>query len=235
MKRPFLTCEWRNLFLATYAVPPALLQPHVPASLELDTRDGNAFVSLVAFEFLNMRFRGIPCWGYRRFPELNLRFYVRHGSDRGVIFLREWVRPRLIAWVARAVYNEPYRVAPLTYSCHDDAAGRSMEYRLTYGGREHVLRICGSKPAFRPDPGSDEHFFKEHSWGFGRTRPGVGLRYEVAHPVWDVFPVQSYRVDLDWGRVYGHEWEALSKATPVSTVFAVGSAVAVYPKMPLDG
>ena len=235
MKRPFLTAEWRNLFLATYAVPPALLQARLPRGLELDTRDGNAFVSLVAFEFLNTRFRGIPCWGYRRFPELNLRFYVRQGHDRGVIFLREFVRPRLIAWVARAIYNEPYRVAPLTSHCHDDGDGRTMEYRLTHGGREYVLRVSGRKPAYSPNRDSDEHFFKEHYWGFGRTRRGEALRYEVAHPVWEVFPVQSYHIDLDWVSVYGPEWEALNKATPVSTVFAVGSAIAVYPKTMLAG
>ena len=58
MKRPFLTAEWRNLFLATYAVPPSLLRTHLPAGLELDTRDGNAFVSLVAFQFIHTRVLG---------------------------------------------------------------------------------------------------------------------------------------------------------------------------------
>jgi hypothetical protein len=60
------------------------------------------------------------------------------------------------------------------------------------------------------------------------------VRYEVTHPPWEVFPVHEYRIDLDWGSVYGPEWRWLSKAAPISTVFAVGSAVAVYPKGRLD-
>jgi uncharacterized protein YqjF (DUF2071 family) len=64
MKRPFLTAEWRNLLLATYAVPPSLLTPRLPPGLELDTKNGNAFVSLVAFEFLNTRVLGVPCRRY---------------------------------------------------------------------------------------------------------------------------------------------------------------------------
>ena len=77
MGSPFLTATWSNLFLASYAVPPTLLEPRLPPGTELDTRDGHAFVSLVAFEFLDTRVRGIAWPGYRNFAELNLRFYVR--------------------------------------------------------------------------------------------------------------------------------------------------------------
>jgi uncharacterized protein YqjF (DUF2071 family) len=230
MKRPFLTAQWRNLFLATYAVPPSLLTPRLPPGLELDTRNGDAFVSLVAFEFVDTRVLGVPWPGYRHFPELNLRFYVRHGGERGVIFVREFVQQRLVAWLARWIYHEPYQIASLTSHCQDNAQTRTMDYRLRWAGRAHVLRVTGRKPAYVPPLTSDEHFFKEHRWGYGRTRRGQGIRYEVTHPVWEVFPVQSYHIDLDWGRVYGPEWEALNKATPMSTAFAVGSAICVYPK-----
>jgi uncharacterized protein YqjF (DUF2071 family) len=230
MPRPFLTAEWRNLFLATYAVPPSLLKPSLPPGLELDTRNGDAFVSLVAFQFVNTHVLGVEWPGYRDFPELNLRFYVRHGGDRGVVFVREIVSLRLVAWLARAIYNEPYRVAPLTSHCHEGEDSQTMEYRLMWAGRAQVLRVTGRKPAFLPDAASVEHFFKEHHWGYGRTRRGQTLRYEVTHPPWEVFPVQSYLIDFDWAEVYGPQWDLLSKAGPMSTVFAVGSAVAVYPK-----
>lgn len=230
MPRPFLTAEWRNLFLATYAVPPALLQPRLPPGLELDTRDGYAFVSVVAFEFLDTRVLGVPWPGYRDFAELNLRFYVHRGAERGVVFVREFVPQRLVAWIARTVYNEPYLAAPLSTERRDGPDRLTMTYRLRFAGREHVLEVTGGKPAFRPAETSDEHFFKEHHWGFGRTRRGAGLRYRVEHPVWDVYRVQGHRIDLDWAAVYGPEWEFLGKAAPVSTVFAVGSAVNVYPK-----
>src|SRR5215213_8997960 len=108
MARPFLTARWHNLFLATYPVPPALLEPRLPPGLTLDLRDGRAFVSLVAFEFLDTRVLGVPWPGYRDFAELNLRFYARRGEERGVVFLREFVPRFLIAWLARKLYNEPY-------------------------------------------------------------------------------------------------------------------------------
>ncbi len=230
MGRPFLTAEWGNLFLATYAVPPALLEKRLPPGLELDTRDGSAFVSLVAFEFLHTRVLGVPWPCYRNFPELNLRFYVRRGGERGVVFVREFVPQRLVAWLARLLYNEPYRAAPLTSHRREDGASRTVEYRLHFGGREHLVTVTGALPSYLPAESSDEHFFKEEHWGFGTTRRGRTLRYEVAHPVWEVLRVLSCRIDLDWAAVYGPEWDFLGKAAPFSTVFAVGSPIQVYPK-----
>lgn len=235
MRRAFLTAEWRNLFLATYAVPPVLLQKYLPPGLELDTRDGDAFVSLVAFQFVHTRVLGVPWPGYRSFPELNLRFYVRHGGDRGIVFVREIVSRRLVAWMARTIYNEHFRIAPLTCHCHEDEDGRTIEYRLTWAGRQQLLRVSGRKPTYLPGLDSDEHFFKEHRWGYGRTRRGQTLRYEVTHPPWQVFPVQAYHIDMDWASVYGPEWKFLNKATPLSTVFVDGSAIALYPKHRLLG
>jgi uncharacterized protein YqjF (DUF2071 family) len=234
MPRPFLTAEWRNLFLATYAVPPALLQPRLPPGLELDTRDGDAFVSLVAFEFCNTRVLGIAWPGYKNFAELNLRFYVRHGGERGVVFVREFVPARLVAWMARLLYNEPYRAAPLLAVCKDEPERRSMEYRLEWAGRIHRITVTGSKPGVLPSETSTEQLFKEHRWGFGVTRRGQPLRYEVVHPRWEVLPVQSFHIDLDWASVYGPEWGFLATATPYSTILAIGSAIAVHPHGKLE-
>jgi uncharacterized protein YqjF (DUF2071 family) len=229
MPRPFLTAQWRNLFLATYAVPPALLEKRLAPGLSLDLRDGSAFVSLVAFEFQRTRVLGIPWPGFTDFAELNLRFYVRLGEERGVMFVREFVPQRFVAWVARVRYNEPYLAAPLTAGRHEDSEQIRMDYRLTYAGRQHRIQVTGGKPAFRPEETSLEHFFKEHHWGFGRTRSGQCLRYQVEHPVWEVYPVRSWELDFDWKAVYGGEWEFLTREKPMSTVLAVGSPIQVLP------
>jgi hypothetical protein len=230
MPRPFLTARWHNLFLATFPVPPALLEKRLPTGLTLDLRDGSAFVSLVAFEFLDTRVLGIPWPGYRNFGELNLRYYVRHGDERGVVFIREFVPRRLIAWIARWIYNEPYLAAPITATRQETADGIDMTYRLDFAGREHRIEVSGAKPAFTPEADSLEHFFKEHHWGFGMTRRGEPLRYEVAHPVWDVYPVRRYELRFDFAAVYGEEWGFLGETKPISTILALGSAISVFPR-----
>jgi uncharacterized protein YqjF (DUF2071 family) len=229
-RRTFLTARWCNLILANYAVPEELLRPRLPPGVVLDTRDGHCWASLVAFQFLDTRVLGVGWPGFRHFPEWNLRFYVREGENRGVCFVREFVPRWLTATLARVIYNEPYRCARMTMDVDERADCVVASYSVRWGGRAHVLSAVGVKPAVRPDAESVEHFFKEHSWGYGTSRRGQLVRYEVNHPEWDVYPVREFAADVDWATLYGPEWAVMQKADPASVVLAVGSEVSVYPK-----
>ena len=229
-RRAFLSARWERLCLVTYDVDPARLAPLLHPELELDTRDGRAFVSLVAFDFLDTRVLGIPWPGYRSFPEVNLRFYVRHGDRRGVVFIREYVPKRLIAWIARGLYNEPYRAAPMQSFYNETNSGPEIRHALTQGGRQHTLKMHLGNSVSTPPEDSTAHFFKEHSWGFGQSRRGKLLRYQVWHPKWETRPVESLSLDWDFESVYGPEWADLTQAEPYHTAFALGSEIRVYPK-----
>jgi uncharacterized protein YqjF (DUF2071 family) len=230
MPWPFLTARWTNVCLLTYPVPAELLRPRLPPGLELDLRDGHAFVSLVAFDFLDTRVRGIAWPGYRNFAELNLRYYVRRGDERGVVFIREIVPRHLITSIARGIYNEPYVTAPLASRTTEDANTVTAERRLIWCGTTHLISVTGRKPAFLPNETTDEHFFKEHHWGYGVSHRGRTTSYRVEHPAWEVYAVESYKLEFDWAAVYGPEWKFLEAQAPCSKVFAVGSPIAVYPK-----
>jgi hypothetical protein len=227
--RPFLTATWRSLAIITYAVPPERVAPHLPPGVEPDTRGGEAFASLVGFDFLDTRVLGVPWPGYRRFPEFNLRFYAQHDGRRGVAFYRELVPKRLVAWIARTLYGEPYRAVPMQNTPRITADTLTMTYRFDWKGREQRVRVRGQRPARFPETeDSTADFFKEHRWGFGTTRGGRPVRYEVLHPRWKIYPVNECHVQLDWGSVYGPEWQFLADADPVSVVLAKGSPVEVY-------
>ena len=230
MPRAFLTARWHNLILANYAVPEGLLTPLLPPGVELDCRDGLCWASLVGFQFLDTRVVGIAWPGFRNFPEWNLRFYVRREGRRGVVFVREFVPQWLVSSVARLVYNEPYRAAPMGMSVTEAGGQVTADYTLTWAGKVHRMTAVGRTPVVRPGPASVEHFFKEHSWGFGTSHTGRLIRYRVEHPEWDVYPVERFAVDLDWGTLYGPEWAGMNGTEPASVAFAVGSAVRVYPK-----
>jgi uncharacterized protein len=226
----FLTARWSNLVLLTYAVPRDALASYVPPGCDLDVREGSAFVSLVAFDFLETRVLGMSWPGYRNFPEINLRFYVRQGADRGVCFIREYVPRRLVAWIARRIYNEPYAVAQMASTVEERVTGIRVRHELGVGGTVNTVEVVAGKPAVVPAEDSTEHFFKEHSWGFGTSRRGALVRYRVDHPVWETYPVQSWKLDWNWAAVYGQRWGFLQEAKPMSVILARGSGVKVYPK-----
>jgi uncharacterized protein YqjF (DUF2071 family) len=233
MKTPFLTARWTNLALITYRLNPAMLQPFVPPGCVLDLKDGSAFVSLVAFDFVDTRVLGIPWPGFIKFPEINLRFYVRYadqsGEHRGVCFIREFVAKKTVARLANWLYNESYLVAPMTSSVTHHSETITVRHRLSVDGRDNTVEMIGSKQTICPPCDSTECFFKEHEWGFGTSRSNRLIRYKVTHPVWNIHPVQSFKIDWDWNAVYGPHWASLQDMEPISVILAEGSAVKVFP------
>src|SRR5262249_9648628 len=70
--------HWSEWLFLHWPVPAQSVRPHVPASLELDTWDGNPWMSLVAFRLQRVRHRWLPSLGLvANIIELNLRTYVR--------------------------------------------------------------------------------------------------------------------------------------------------------------
>ncbi|MCA9601635.1 MAG: DUF2071 domain-containing protein [Polyangiales bacterium] len=223
---PFLTASWRDLCLVTWAVPDALLAPHVPAGLELDRWEGSALVSLVAFRFEDTRVFGLPWPGFTAFPELNLRVYVRRGDCRGVCFVREYVPSPVVAWIARTVYNEPYRAAPYR--------AEATRHVLNVGGRKHSIEWDTRGAAEVPGPDTLAHFLKEHDTGFGRARSGETRAYRVEHPTWRAWLDVESELDVDFGLLYGNEWSVLGTMAPRSVIVAEGSPVQVFGAASLD-
>ena len=90
--QPFLTANWRYLAMLNYVVDPCLITSLVPTGTEIDFENGETFLSVVGFLFLDTRLLGFPIPLHRDFEEVNLRFYVRRKSAdtwrRGVVFIR---------------------------------------------------------------------------------------------------------------------------------------------------
>ena len=110
LPRMFLRTAWYHLTMLNFPADPVILRRYVPAGTELDFWQGRAYVSLVGFRMQDTRVLGVPIPWHRNFEEVNLRFYVRRqdptGWRRGVVFIKEIVPRRMIAWVARRFYNE---------------------------------------------------------------------------------------------------------------------------------
>lgn len=229
MKRVFLRAEWRDLILANYAVDPVLLEPRLPPGLEPDRFEGQAVCSLVGFRFLHTRVLGVKWPGFVNFPEINLRFYVRERESgrRGVVFVRELVTSRFVASVARGLYNEPYSKARISDRIEERDDERRVEYRFEIGGSTGRIGVRAEAEAFVPPEDSTEHWFKEHQWGYGTTRSGRLLRYEVHHPIWACHRVRDWSIEVDWGRIYGEAWGPMNDAQPLSVMLAQGSAISV--------
>lgn len=226
----FLTAEWRSLVMLNYQVEPSLLLALVPRGTVLDQFAGKTYVSAVGFMFLRSKVLGIPVPFHRNFEELNLRFYVRRphpdGDRRGVVFLRELVPRRAIAWVARTFYNEQYLAVPMAHRLALSPDGGSAEYRYHSTRSWHSLALETRGAAQKAVDGSLEQFITEHYWGYVSQRDGSTLEYQVEHPSWNIF--QAGRASFDCSpETYGARF-ADALVTPSSAFLADGSPIVVH-------
>ena len=225
MSSPFLTATWRHLVLLNWRVNEDLLVPHLPSGVELDRWDGDCWASLVGFQFLHMSVKGVPAFGYRDFPEINLRFYVKRQVNgetrRGVVFIREITPHLMVGWVARALYNEPYTTMPMRQSVDES----HTRYQLQIDGQWQGLGVRAAG-AWR-DQDEAELFITEHYWGYNTQRNGDAMEYQVEHPTWRARSIEPDCLDLDIEKLYGEQWAQALGTKPDSMVFAEGSGVTV--------
>jgi uncharacterized protein YqjF (DUF2071 family) len=231
----FLTAEWRDLAMLNYEVDPAVLAALVPYRTELDAWNGRTFVSVVGFRFLGTRVLGVGIPRHRDFEEVNLRFYVRRkaaeGWRRGVVFVREIVPRRAIAWLARTVYNENYVALPMRHEVTGTREGTSSPRRAVYewfhARRWHRLSLDFAGDPYLPPEDSEETFITEHYWGYARQRDGGTVEYQVEHPRWAIWRAINAALDCDVAGFYGPELASFLSTSPSSAFMAQGSDVIV--------
>lgn len=229
----FLTAEWRYLLMLNYEIDPQILASRVPAGTELDLWSGKAYVSMVGFQFLHTRLRGIAIPFHRNFSEVNLRFYVRRQSGnewrRGVAFIKEIVPLPAVSLVARWVYNENYVTLPMRdrieLAATQDRGSVTYSWKWCGAWANLSAEVGGASAA--ATPGSEEEFITEHYWGYTAQRDGGTIEYGVEHPKWRIWPTTSSRFDCDISSLYGAEFVDALSGTPKSAFVADGSEIVV--------
>jgi len=196
---------WHDLLFAHWPVEPALLRPLVPASFELDTFDGAAWVGVVPFWMSGVALRGMPA--LPSFPELNVRTYVTTGDRAGVFFFSLDAANRLAVWGARTFLRLPYfratmavsSPAAVQYTSRRHGTGVQAEFRASY-------QPDGAP--FHPADGTLEWFLTERYCLYHLDRRGAPSRLEIHHPRWLLQRAQAAIEVNTMGRVNGIELPA---------------------------
>ncbi len=228
MRRPFLTARWEKLLIANYICDPSLLKDYLPARTSIDLFEGNCFISLVAFQFLDTRVLGIRFPLHINFVEVNLRFYVTTQENgvhkRGVVFIKEIVPRAMITFVANTFFNENYQTLPTSFS--EKAEEKKLQLTYKWGNDNLFSCATGLNPQSIPS-GSVEEFITEHYWGYARINDSSTTEYPVEHPRWNVYPIREYSIRCFFGTLYGERFAPLTDAKPHSVLLAEGSQIAV--------
>lgn len=233
----FLRAEWRKLAIANYTIDKELLVKYLPAGTELDLWNGNCFVSLVGFMFINTRLLGIKIPFHTKFEEVNLRFYVKRFENgewkRGVVFIKEIVPKPALTFVANTIYKENYETLPMKHSWSSKNNQRTIEYKWKKDNKWNSIKVEASVETFEIESNSETEFITEHYWGYAKVNSHKTNEYEVTHPKWEAYKVTNFEIDVDFGAVYGKEFEILNSTNLASVMLAEGSEITVENKKTL--
>lgn len=189
---PMFYARWDRAVFVHYQADPDILQRDVP--FELDLRDGRAFISLVAFTLVRMRPRiggRISEWLLKPIAThefLNVRTYVRHDGEPGIIFLAEWLNNRAAVLLGPRSFGLPYRFGHLAYEHARDGnalrgTANAHDAYLTYEGRT-------DGDEFTPcEAGSLTEFLLERYTAFTEHREQKRF-FRVWHSPWPQVPAE---------------------------------------------
>jgi uncharacterized protein len=223
--------------MLNFVVDPKIVAPLVPPGIEIDFENGETFLSVVGFVFLNTRLLGLPIPLHRDFEEVNLRFYVRKKSAdtwrRGVVFVRELVPKRAIAMIARTFYGEPYLAVPMKHDIEHVDLRVKVEYSWRRGTKWESLTMSASgEPQIIP-AGSHAEFITEHYWGYTCVRGGCS-EYRVEHPRWKTWNAETFELRADVAALYGEQFSETLSQPPRSAFIADGSPITVERRSAVD-
>ena len=185
--------SWHDLLFAHWSVDAAVLQPHIPAELEIETFDGKAWLGVVPFRMSGVRLRWTPALPWlSAFPELNVRTYVTAQGRPGVWFFSlDAANPVAVA-AARFSFHLPYFRAQMT--CRDVDGWIHYQSERTHSGAAPAAfeaRYHRAGEAFEPQPGTLAHFLTERYCLYSAASGGRVYRGEIHHPPWLLQPAEA--------------------------------------------
>ncbi|PSP97309.1 hypothetical protein BRC94_10605 [Halobacteriales archaeon QS_5_70_17] len=185
-----LSMTWRDVLFAHWPVDPDLVRPRLPPGLDVDARDGRAWLGVVAFVMEDLRPAGLPVG--LSFLELNLRTYVDGPVGPGIYFFNLDADHRLAVPVARRAFRLPYYRAEMAVD--RDGLDVSFRSRRIHRGAPSLRFDATYGPADGDVENEDLAEFLTERYRFyvggGDRGPYVG---EVAHDPW---PLRPGRVDV---------------------------------------
>ena len=186
--------RWHDLLFAHWEITADKLRHLVPSQLELDLFQGRAYVAVTPFHMSGIRARWLPPLpGLSRFPELNVRTYVRYQGIPGVWFFSLDAANPPAVWGARLGYALPY--------FHAHMSVKPIAEKFEYSSR----RLQGPRPAEfhgrywptsnprRREKDSLEYFLTERYCLYA-VRKGHVLRGHIHHGPW---PLQDAEAEIE--------------------------------------
>lgn len=208
--------RWNDLLFAHWPIPPEAMAGRLPADVEADLFEGQAWLAVVPFFMDRVRVRAVgeqTIWfpTTRSFPELNLRTYVRsrRTGKRGVYFFSLDAASLLAVFGARVLFHLPYFPASMSRQSSPEGSPegwidyRSKRWLPRSRPAEVRVRYRPTGPVSLSGAGDLASFLTERYCLFTTSPRGHLLVGEIHHRQWPLQPAEAEFVQNDLPADFG--------------------------------
>jgi uncharacterized protein YqjF (DUF2071 family) len=188
-----IAMTWNDLLFAHWPIRVDLLRPLIPPSLDIDTFDGQAWISVVPFRLTGFRLRFAPSlpW-FSNFLEINVRTYVSRSGRHGVWFFSLDAASRLAVRGARWTFHLPYYDARMSLAeDHDGIRYSSTRIHRGAPPASFAARYQPVGPAYYSAQGTIDHWLTERYCLYASDRGGRIYYGDIHHHHWPLQPAEA--------------------------------------------
>jgi uncharacterized protein len=187
--------SWSQLLFAHWPVTAAALRPLIPAQLQIDTFEGQAWIGVVPFYMSHVRGRGLPLVpGTNSFCELNVRTYVTYEGKPGVWFSSLDATNPLAVIGARQAFHLPYYNANMSLRREGDTIQYvSSRTHRNAPSADFRANYKPTTPVYLSRPGTLVSWLTERYCLYAADKSEHLYRAEIHHVPW---PLQDAQADI---------------------------------------
>lgn len=187
--------HWRDVLFLHWQARFDWLRERLPASLEIDTFHGQAWVSFVGFRLEQIQLHGWPHLPLlSSMLELNFRTYVRYRGEPAIYFLTMHADHRWLVAAAQWMTPLPYALASIKYVRRDAL----LDFHCTPRSQQQPLLtaslLTGEETAL-PAPDTLDAWLLERYVAYVADRQQRLYRMAVAHERWRLQRVELRKIE----------------------------------------
>ena len=194
--RAVMLQRWNDISWLHWSYPPAVVEALLPAGLQVDTFEGQAWVGLVPFRMTRVRPPFLPPLPWvGTFPEINVRTYVVTPDGRRAVWFWSLEATRSPAVVtARIAFGLPYYWAGAGIERSGDRVHYWSKRRWPHGPASTAITVEAGEALDPADTTDLEHFLTAR-FGLVAQRRGGLYHGAVEHPAWSLRRAGVLRLD----------------------------------------
>ncbi len=177
---------WNDLLFAHWPVARDRLRELVPAFLELDAFENEAWLTITPFRLSDLSPRGVPALPWvSSFDEINVRTYVVYKGIPGIYFFSLDANSTVAVGGATTLFHLPYFLADIEVK-EDRGRLAYRSRRLADTAAEFQGEYAPAGAVFEPQRGTLEYFLTERYCLYTQDAAANAYRVEIQHRPWQL-------------------------------------------------